>query len=143
MLEQTIWQSNHASQTKLYFNEFVANVLRDNIGIVFLTSEVMEAFRGQKHTSEAKKGMKELIYGKKYLIKVFQQPQKPLSRSNPSWATTSGKKHTATSEVTVSSYTTIGIIRCTLGVATDDLAVKPYIPHKNLPQWICYKCLAW
>ena len=25
---------NHASHTKLYFNEFVANVLRDNIGRV-------------------------------------------------------------------------------------------------------------
>ena len=31
-------------------------------------------------------------------------------------------------------YTTIGIVRCTLGVATDDLAVKPYIPHKSLLQ---------
>ena len=29
---------------------------------VFLTSEVMEAVGGQKHPSEAKKGMKELIY---------------------------------------------------------------------------------
>ena len=28
-------------------------------------------------------------------------------------------------------------------VATDDLAVKPYIPHKSLLQWICCKCLAW
>ena len=34
MVKQTIWQSNRASHTKLYFNEFVANVLRDNIGIV-------------------------------------------------------------------------------------------------------------
>ena len=34
MLKQTIWTSNHTSHTKLYFNEFVANVLRDNIGIV-------------------------------------------------------------------------------------------------------------
>ena len=32
-------------------------------------------------------------------------------------------------------YTTIGIVRCTLGVATDDLAVKPYIPHKSLLPW--------
>ena len=31
-------------------------------------------------------------------------------------------------------YTTIGIVRCTLGVATDNLAVKPYIPHKSLLQ---------
>ena len=34
MVKQTIWPSNHTSHTKLYFNEFVANVLRDNIGIV-------------------------------------------------------------------------------------------------------------
>ena len=26
---------------------------------------------------------------------------------------------------------------------TDDLAEKPYIPHKSLLQWICCKCLAW
>ena len=34
MVKQTIWQSNRASHTKLYFNEFVANALRGNIGIV-------------------------------------------------------------------------------------------------------------
>ena len=50
---------------KKYFNESVANALRGNIGIVnILTSEVMEAVRGQKHLSEAKKGMEELIYWK-------------------------------------------------------------------------------
>ena len=48
----------------------------------FLTSEVMEAVRGQKHRWEAKKGMKELIYQKKYLTEVSQQPQKPLKGSN-------------------------------------------------------------
>ena len=32
------------------------------------------------------------------------------------------------------SYTTIGIVGCTLGVATDDFAVKPYIAHKSLLQ---------
>jgi hypothetical protein len=42
----------------------------------------MEAVRGQKYPSEARKGMKELIYPKKYLIKVSQQPQKSLNRSN-------------------------------------------------------------
>ena len=44
--------------------------------IFFLTSEVMEAVRDQKHLSEAKKGTKELIYWKKCLIKVAQQPKK-------------------------------------------------------------------
>ena len=33
-LEQMIWLSNHASHTKVYFNEFVAKLLRDDIGIV-------------------------------------------------------------------------------------------------------------
>ena len=61
----------------------------------------MEAARGQKHPSEAENGMKESIYWKKFLMKVAQQPQKPLSGPNQIWATTSGKKDTATSEVTV------------------------------------------
>ena len=34
MLLWTIWPRNHTSHTKVYFNEFVANVLRDDIGIV-------------------------------------------------------------------------------------------------------------
>jgi Mrp family chromosome partitioning ATPase len=61
----------------------------------------MEAARGQKHPSEAENGMKESIYWKKFLMKVAQQAQKPLNGSNQIWATTSGKKDTATSEVTV------------------------------------------
>ena len=56
----------------------------------------MEAARGQKHPSEAKNGMKESIYGKKCLMKVSHQPQKPPSGSNQIWATTSDKKDTAT-----------------------------------------------
>ena len=34
ILKQTIWPWNHTSYTKVYFNEFVANVLGDNIGTV-------------------------------------------------------------------------------------------------------------
>ena len=30
--------------------------------IIFLNSDLMKAVRGQKHPSDAKKGMKELIY---------------------------------------------------------------------------------
>ena len=52
----------------------------------------MEAARGQKHPSDAKNGMKESIYWKKFLIKVAQQPQKPLDGSNQIWAMTSVKK---------------------------------------------------
>ena len=47
----------------------------------------MEAVRGQKHPSEAKNIMKELIYWKEYLMKVSQHPQKPLGGSNQIWAT--------------------------------------------------------
>ena len=43
------------------YNEFVANLLRDNIGIVIFD---LRGHGGQKHSSEAKKGMKELIYRK-------------------------------------------------------------------------------
>ena len=43
--------------------EFIIVVsLRFNVGIVFLTSDLMEATRGQKHSSEAKNGMKESSY---------------------------------------------------------------------------------
>ena len=60
--------------------------------IFFLTSDLMKAVRGQKHLSEAKKGMKELIYWKKCFMKVVQQPQKHHDGSNQIWATTSDKK---------------------------------------------------
>ena len=56
--------------------------------IFFLTSDPMEATRGQKNPSEAKNGMKESIY--KFLMKVAQQPQKTPDGSNQIWATTSG-----------------------------------------------------
>ena len=48
----------------------------------FLTSDLIKAVRGQKHSSEAKKGTKELSYWKKCLIKFAQQPQKPLLRTH-------------------------------------------------------------
>ncbi len=79
------------------FNNICGKVLKPKKS----TSEVVEAVRDQKHPLEAKKGMKELIYQKKYLMKVAQQPQKALRGSNQIWAMTSGKKDTATSEVTV------------------------------------------
>ena len=60
---------------KVYFIEFV----RLNLGMIFLTSGLMKAGRDQKHLSEAKMCMKESTYGKNCLIKVSQQPQKPLS----------------------------------------------------------------
>ena len=53
----------------------------------------MEAARGQKHPSDAENGMKESIYWKKFLVKVAQQPQKPLDGSNQIWVMTSVKKN--------------------------------------------------
>ena len=41
--------SNHTFHTKVYFNEFVANALRDNMGMIILTSDVLEAVRGPKY----------------------------------------------------------------------------------------------
>ena len=41
---------------------------------MFLNSDLMEAARGQKHPSDAKNGMKESIYRKKFLMKVTQKP---------------------------------------------------------------------
>ena len=65
------------------------------MGIIFLTSDLMKAARGQKHPSDAKNDMKELIYWKKFLMKVAQQPQKPHNGSNQIRATTSDKKDTS------------------------------------------------
>ena len=42
-------------QRNLYFTDFVQNSLHCNIDTVIFVSEVMEAVRGQKHSSEAKK----------------------------------------------------------------------------------------
>ena len=49
MVEQTQSRTNHTSYRKFNFNEFVANVLRDNMVMLFLTFEVVEAVLGQKH----------------------------------------------------------------------------------------------
>ena len=38
------------------------NSISLNMGMIFFTSDLMKAVRGQKHLSEAKKDMKELIY---------------------------------------------------------------------------------
>ena len=81
----------------------------------FLTSDLMKAVRGQKHLSEAKKGMEELINWKKKLVKVSQQPQKPLSGSNQIWTMTSDKKDTATIEVAAAA-TAATIIRVEVAV---------------------------
>ena len=55
----------------------------------------MEAGRGKKHPSEAENAMKESIFWKRVLIKVAQQPQKPLDGFNHIRAMTSGKKDTS------------------------------------------------
>ena len=88
---------------KIYFTEFTQISIRINMGMIFFWSLRSWRLLEAKNTpsSEAKNIMKELIYWKKYIIKVSQQPQKPFSRSNHIWATTSGKKDTATSEATL------------------------------------------
>ena len=70
----------------------IRNSLRFNMGIIFLTSDLMEAARGQKHPSDAENGMQESIYWKKFFIKVAQQPHKPHDGSNQIWSMTSVKK---------------------------------------------------
>ena len=53
MLKQTIWPSNHTSHTKVYFNEFVANVLRDNIGILIFDPHAHRLLEAKHHTATA------------------------------------------------------------------------------------------
>ena len=82
MVYYSIWPRNHTSNKNFYFNEFVANVLRDVIGIFIFDLRGHGGCWRQKTPLEAKNGMKELMYRKKYLLKVSQQPQKPLKGSN-------------------------------------------------------------
>ena len=77
---------------KLYLTDFVQNSIRFNMSIIILTSDLIEAARGQKYPSEAKNVMKESMYWKKFLIKVGQQPLKPLDVSNQIWVMNSVKK---------------------------------------------------
>ena len=60
--------------------------------MIFLTSVLMVAARGQKNLSETENAIKESIYWKKILVQIAQQPQKPLDGSNKIWAMTSVKK---------------------------------------------------
>ena len=60
------------------------------MGIIVFDSDLMEGTRGQKYPSDAKNGMKESIYWKKFLMKVAQQPQKTPNGSNEILATISG-----------------------------------------------------
>ena len=66
----------------------------------------MEAARGQKHPSEAKNGMKESIYGKKCLMKVSHQPQKPPDAIRFELRPQIRKIQPPTSEVTVAANQT-------------------------------------
>ena len=79
--EGGIWNSLHHGQTIHPIENFIARILFKIPFIVtwsqlFLTSEVMEAVRGQKPSSEGQKRTKEWIFWKKFLIKVVQWPQK-------------------------------------------------------------------
>ena len=52
ILVQMIWPSNHTSHTEVYFNEFVANALCDNIGskkISLHPQKIDEAFFSLKY----------------------------------------------------------------------------------------------
>ena len=88
-LEQTIWLWNHTSHPKVYFNEFVANVLRDNIGIVIF--DLWGCWR-PKTPLGVQKWHEEVDF----LKKVFNQ-----SFSTTSQTPWRDKKETASSEVTL------------------------------------------
>ena len=53
---------NHNSYRIFYLNDFVQNSLGCNMGIIFLTSDLKKAARGQKHLSKAKESTKDFIY---------------------------------------------------------------------------------
>ena len=70
------WNRQHHGQTIHPIENLIPMHLFKILCVVtwawlFLTSEVIEAVIGQKHPLEAKNGIKELIYWKMYLIKVY------------------------------------------------------------------------
>ena len=97
MLKQTIWPLNLTSRTKLSFNKFVANVLRDNIGIVIFDFWGHGGCWRPKTPLRGQKWHEGVDLLKKILNKFSQQPQKLPNRSNQIWAMTSDKEDTATS----------------------------------------------
>ena len=114
MLNQTIWPSNHTSHTKLYLNQFVASVLRDNIGIVIFDLWGHEGCRRPKTTLGGQKWHE----GVDLLKKVFNKSFSTTSISNQIWAMTSDKKDTATSEVTVAVAAARSNITICIQIAT-------------------------
>ena len=69
MLKQTIWPSNYTSHTKVYFNEFVANVVHDDIGIVIFD---LRGHGGCKRPKTSLRGQK-YHEGVDLLKKVFDE----------------------------------------------------------------------
>ena len=65
-----------------HFNEFVAIVLRDNIGILIFDLRGHGGCQRPKTPLGGQKRHERVDLSKKYLIKVSQQPQKALSGSN-------------------------------------------------------------
>ena len=83
------WQTdnlNHGQTIHPTENFISLNSLSFNKGIIFLDPHPNEGCWKPKLHPEAEIGMKELIYWKKFLTKVAQQPQKPLYGLNQIWA---------------------------------------------------------
>ena len=69
MVRQWIWQRNHTSHKKFYFNEFVANFMRDVIGIVIFD---LKGHGGHQRPKTPLRGQK-MHEGVNLLKKVFNE----------------------------------------------------------------------
>ena len=73
--------TNQTSYRKFYFKEFVQNSIGFNMGIIFLTSDLMEAARGQKHPSDAKNGnLQKFMIFEAIELTVVPSAQEPTKR---------------------------------------------------------------
>ena len=90
ILELIASRPNHTSHTNVYFNESVANVLRDNIGIVIFDLRGHRGCWRPKSSLRGQKWHEEVDSLKNLFNKSFSTTSKLLSRSNQIWATTSG-----------------------------------------------------
>ena len=82
MLIKAASQLNQTSYRKFDTNEFVQNSLCCNMGMIIFDLQSHGGCKRPKTPLRGQKWHEVVDFEKKYLIKVTQQPQKPLSGSN-------------------------------------------------------------
>ena len=100
MVQQLIWPKNHTSNKKIYFNEFVANVLRDVIGIVIFDLRGHGGCQRPKTPLGGQNYHERVDLLKKVFNESFSATSKTPQKLQSDLSYDLSKKDAATSEVT-------------------------------------------